>query len=131
MANGTIAFDTLSTSGQIDGTARSIDTDFLLMGSAKAWADIDMTGTATNNDSFNISSFVDAGTGQFNLVISSDMANANYCFSVGFNNQASDASAFMKITAARATGQINMRKMENGSSVDCDVNCTTITGDLA
>jgi hypothetical protein len=30
MANGTIAFDTLTTSGQIDGTARSIDTDYLL-----------------------------------------------------------------------------------------------------
>jgi hypothetical protein len=36
MANGTIAFDTLSTSGQIDGTARSIDTDYLLhMGTNK------------------------------------------------------------------------------------------------
>ena len=35
MANGTIAFDTLQTSGQIDGTARSIDTDYLLNGSGK------------------------------------------------------------------------------------------------
>ena len=29
MANGTIAFDTLSTSGQITGTAKSVDTDYL------------------------------------------------------------------------------------------------------
>ena len=28
MANGTIAFDTLSTSGQITGTAKSLDTDY-------------------------------------------------------------------------------------------------------
>ena len=38
MANGTIAFDTLSTSGQISGTAKSVDTDYLAYGSAKVWA---------------------------------------------------------------------------------------------
>ena len=37
MANGTIAFDTLSTSGQISGTAVSVDTDYLAYGSAKVW----------------------------------------------------------------------------------------------
>ena len=101
-------------------------------GLAKAWADIDMNGTASNDNSFNIASFTDAGVGAFNLVISSDMADANYCFSVGFNNQASDASGFLKITGSqRATGQINMQKRENGNVVDCDVNCTTIHGDLA
>ena len=30
MANGTIAFDTLSTSGQITGTAKSLDTDYVV-----------------------------------------------------------------------------------------------------
>ena len=37
MANGTIAFDTLSTSGQITGTAKSVDTDYVVNGSAKVW----------------------------------------------------------------------------------------------
>ena len=37
MANGTIAFDTLSTSGQITGTAKSVDTDYVVNGSAKSW----------------------------------------------------------------------------------------------
>ena len=111
----------------------SIATSFIFGGSAKAWAEIDMTGTATNNDSFNIASFTDAGTGAFNLVISSDMANGNYCFSSGFNNQSSDASAFLKITGAsnKTAGQINMQKRENGSTVDCDVNCVILHGDLA
>ena len=35
MANGTIAFDTLSTSGQITGTAKSLDTDYFVSGIAK------------------------------------------------------------------------------------------------
>ena len=37
MANGTIAFDTLSTSGQITGTAKSVDTDYVVSGGAKTW----------------------------------------------------------------------------------------------
>ena len=41
MANGTIAFDTLSTSGQIQGTAKSVDTDFIVSGSPKHWVNID------------------------------------------------------------------------------------------
>ena len=104
-----------------------------VQGLAKAWAEIDMTGTATNNDSFNIASFTDAGTGAFNLVIANDMANGTYCFSSGFNNQASDTSAFIKITGVgnKTAGQINMQKRENGNVVDCDVNCVIIHGDLA
>ena len=42
MANGTIAFDTLSTSGQISGTAKSVDTDYLAYGSAKVWYGFDL-----------------------------------------------------------------------------------------
>jgi hypothetical protein len=123
----------VTTAGSIDVTGEGNSTTTnLQQGLAKAWADIDMTGTASNDKSFNIASFTDAGVGAFNLVISSDMADANYCFSVGFNNQASDASGFLKITGSqRATGQINMQKRENGNVVDCDVNCTTIHGDLA
>ena len=40
MANGTIAFDTLSTSGQITGTAKSVDTDYVVNGSAKCLGNI-------------------------------------------------------------------------------------------
>ena len=64
MANGTIAFDTLQTSGQIDGTARSIDTDYLLNGSAKSWVNFEGDNTAIR-DSFNISSLDDDGTGDY------------------------------------------------------------------
>ena len=42
MANGTIAFDTLQTSGQITGTAKSVDTDYVVNGSANSLGQIDM-----------------------------------------------------------------------------------------
>ncbi len=77
MANGTIAFDTLQTSGQIDGTARSIDTDYLLNGSAKVWHTGSSDGTSLE-DSFNVTTLTDTGTGRQTLTLSNNMTNALY-----------------------------------------------------
>ena len=60
MANGTIAFDTLQTSGQISGTAVSVDADYLAYGSAKSW--INLNGSSFGlRDSFNVTSVTDNG----------------------------------------------------------------------
>ncbi len=111
----------------------SIAMSFVAGGSAKAYANVDMTGTAALDGSFNISGLTDSGTGQFTLTISSDMGNANYSFSVGFNDQSSDVGPVLKVTSESAlqTGQISFQKKENNSLVDCDVNCVHILGDLA
>jgi hypothetical protein len=87
MANGTIAFDTLSTSGQISGTARSVDTDYLAYGSAKAWANIQLDDTVMDN--FNSSAFTDNGTGDITHSFSNNMGNINYV-SIGFNIRNND-----------------------------------------
>ena len=79
MANGTIAFDTLSTSGQISGTAKSVDTDYLAYGSAKAWHRLgDGTGTIVTRDSFNVSGFTDGGVGLYTVTINNNMSNNLY-----------------------------------------------------
>ena len=82
MANGTIAFDTLSTSGQIDGTARSIDTDYLLNGSSKGWIKFDPADSNAVRDSFNMSFLTDEGTGEFMVGITNAMANVDYAIHV-------------------------------------------------
>ena len=87
MANGTIAFDTLSTSGQISGTAKSVDTDYLAYGSAKAWANIQLDDTVMDN--FNSSAFTDNGTGDITHSFSNNMGNINYV-SIGFNIRNND-----------------------------------------
>ena len=81
MANGTIAFDTLQTSGQIDGTARSIDTDYLLNGSAKLWMNLDGS-TFGIGDSFNMTSATDNGAGDYTGTIANDMANTEWALSL-------------------------------------------------
>jgi len=80
MANGTIAFDTLSTSGQISGTAVSVDADYLAYGSAKAWISFDAKTTVAVYHSFNHSALTDNGVGNFNNTLSSALTDGNYCF---------------------------------------------------
>ena len=110
----------------------SVATSTVAQGSAKAWADVDMTGTATLDDSFNISGLTDNGTGDFTLAIDSDMASANYCVSVAYNTQSAN-KADLKVDdeSNKTSSSIEMRKMEDGSATDADVNLVTIHGDLA
>ena len=79
MANGTIAFDTLSTSGQISGTAKSVDTDYVVSGSAKSWVNFDGKGSDGIRDSFNVSGITDNGTGDYTTSFSNNLSNINYC----------------------------------------------------
>ena len=50
----------------------------LQQGLAKAWAAFDGSGTVEIDDSNNIASITDNGTGDYTLTITNDMANANY-----------------------------------------------------
>ena len=85
MANGTIAFDTLSTSGQISGTAKSVDTDYLAYGSGKSWNNINGDDSASI-DSFNAASFTDAGVGMYKWAFSNTMATATYISTAGYGH---------------------------------------------
>jgi len=70
---GTIAADTLTHS-----TAGSLTTDYVVNGSAKAWVNLNGTGTPAARDSLNLSSITDYGLGYYAINLSSTMANANY-----------------------------------------------------
>ena len=77
MANGTIAFDTLTTSGQIKGgTEKSINTDFALYGTNKAW--FWAFNFAQADDSFNVSSITDDATGKCSPQFTNHFANDDY-----------------------------------------------------
>jgi hypothetical protein len=81
MAFGTLKADTLTHS-----TAGSLTTDYVVNGSAKAWNNTNNTGT-TINDSFNIASLTDTGTGiqTHNVTNAFDSANHVPVFSVDNN----------------------------------------------
>jgi len=77
MANGTIAFDTLSTSGQISGTAKSVDTDYLAYGSSKFWIKVS-SSHGSLDDSFNCSTTTDVSAGILGGTLTNVMNNTHY-----------------------------------------------------
>jgi len=60
-------------------------------GLAKAWINLTGTGTIAVNDSFNISSVTDVGTGNYRAYYTSNMSNVNY--SVDISGAAATAGA--------------------------------------
>ena len=73
MAFGTLKADTLTHS-----TAGSLATNFVVNGSAKAWAKWDASSTVTLDDSLNTTSITDNGTGDFEQNLTNSMNNADY-----------------------------------------------------
>ena len=131
MANGTIAFDTLSTSGQIDGTARSIDTDYLLNGSAKCWINYDATASSDyTRDSLNVSSTIDGGTGQHDVVFSNNMGNVNFTsVTNGHRDDNQSISTFQYGDATKFRFKLNA--FSSSTNTDSDSAFGAIFGELA
>mgnify|MGYP003112442484 CR=1 FL=1 len=71
-------------------TAGSIDTQFVVNGSAKVWIDIPL-GSASINDSFNVSSLDDDGTGLFGVNLTSSFGTAFHAPTTGNDNGSSTA----------------------------------------
>ena len=128
MANGTIAFDTLSTSGQITGTAKSVDTDFVVNGVNKIWVDLDGTGTIAIDDSLNCTSATDNNTGDYTVTFTNSMNSATY------SGAAMGANRRVVVFQSRAAGNTNVYSQDHNdgtNEADSDPTCFHICGDLA
>ena len=68
---------TLEVSNLNDGTT-TVATTFVTNGSAKAWSNINQTGTQAIRDSLNISSITDSGNGTTRHTVTSAMGNTSY-----------------------------------------------------
>jgi hypothetical protein len=124
MANGKIKADTLEHS-----TAGSVDTQYVVSGSAKAWVNFNGTGTAAVNDSLSISSLVDNGTSVFTLTVAAAFANNQYSqvACLGHSNSNSGWGILEDTNVARTTTAVKIVSW-NG---DFAVNSMNWHGDLA
>ena len=107
-----------------------------MQGSAKAWADVNAAGT-TINDSFNVSSFDDDGTGDGGANLTSNMGSANYS-AVGqtdgnqggyirlFSINSKTSSAIEMVTGFQANDNGN-----DGTAAQDRIKMVTAHGDLA
>ena len=118
---GKIIADTLEHS-----TAGSVTTDYVVNGSAKAWANGDGTGTVSLEDSFNVTSMTDTTTGDYTYTLTSAMSNSNYACPVGI----SAGEGFLNNDLSTTTARIKSFFI-GGTQSDTDTVTCAVFGDLA
>ena len=128
MAFGTLKADTLTHS-----TAGSLDTNFVVNGSAKAW--VKFNPSVVVSDSFNNSSVTDNAVGQFTVARTNGMNNTGYATQVnGDWTVGTDSGlAIHSVDNTTITGTQTRCAFYNSSFSQYDVDgmAVTIQGDLA
>tara|TARA_R110000764_G_scaffold114036_1_gene201153 strand:+ start:297 stop:710 length:414 start_codon:yes stop_codon:yes gene_type:complete len=137
MANGTIAFDTLSTSdAKKSGTIKSLDTSYIHNGVVKTWINGTTSTTTTDHNSINIASIVDNGTGDTGLNFTNSFANVTYvCVGAATNGNkimGTDMQGSSGASGEHETGHLdcNIFNLGDQARVDSPFNIGII-GDLA
>ena len=133
MAHGTIEFDTLTTSGQIESrtTGLSIDTDYIVHGINKAWLHSSGDGT-TINDSLNIASLTDTGTGIQTPAITNVFVNTSYSYLTSSQiTTTSGTGVFFDNAASQTTSTISWVHYQNAAAADATKAQFGLIGELA
>ena len=112
----------ISNTGQITAQGEGTATTNLQQGLAKVWAKCD---EHTIEDSLNVTSSTDHGTGDYTITIANDMANVTYSLTLS-------SLAVQNQITAMAAGSYR-RECSNSSGTVADVNFanSTVHGDLA
>ena len=102
----------------------------LQQGVAKAWVHFDGSGTVGIDDSFNIGSLTDNGTGNYTTAFSNNMNSANYAIPTACN--LNDTQADIAGSTARTSSQTTIDCLhDSGSGNDMNDVFGTWHGDLA
>ena len=108
----------------------SVGMAYVAEGSAKAWVNLDGTGTIAVSDSLNVASATDNGTGEYTITFSNSMANSTYSLSGG-TGPGSGAYTVLGFTVL-ATGSHKIFTSDGGSGQeDKDPVMSNLHGDLA
>lgn len=89
---------------EASGTATNI-----LSGLAKVWADFDGTGTVALNDSFNLSSLTDNGTGDYSLDYTNAFSTADYARLFSGSQESVSITVVYGPSVAAAADSVRMR----------------------
>lgn len=118
---GTIIADTLTHS-----TAGSIATNYVVDGSAKAWA-FATSAAGLTGESLNISSGLDNGTGDYTLSLSNSITSNNSVFSGTVGNSTAQTLS----VASRTTSSYDAHTFNASGSATDNTTMTLVNGDLA
>lgn len=100
----------------------------VMNGSAKVW--VQYNSAHTVQDSFNVSSVTDGGTGRGTINIDNNMNNDDY--SLNYSSGITGPAVNGLRISAMATGSYSTQQVDNGGAYsDSNFCCTTVQGDLA
>jgi hypothetical protein len=115
-------------------TAGSLDTSYVVNGSAKAWVNFNGTGTIAARDSLNLSSLTDLSTGTYQINFSNAFTNGNYA-NVGALGSSGriypNDVLFTHPDQQNTTDSRVFNCSGNGTAADRTIIICQITGDLA
>ena len=123
----------VTTAGSINVTGEGNSTTTnLQQGLAKAWGNISGSGTATLDNSLNVSSLTDHGTADYSINFSNVYSNASVCTTALAINMGSGDRLYATLNASGTTTATRVATFdEDGNGVDSgEVNILT-HGDLA
>ena len=96
---------------------------------ASAWAR--WNSTTTINDSYNVDSVTDLGTGHWEINFTNDLANSNYVSITGFGSTASGGESHKDTTTASVSSVRVQMTNSSGTAVDRGENSVVIFGGSA
>ena len=100
-------------------------------GRAKAWVNMNGTGTIAVRDSYNVSSMTDLGTGFYRLSFTTSMANTNYCIQLAEGSDGSaDGTSHLREPPETGSFDFETGKRHGATSKDREWVFATVFGDV-
>ena len=119
-------------------TAGSLDTQFVVNGSAKAWNRFTGSSVPTLLDSFNNSTATDNGSGDYTFAFTNNMSNANYAPDCGGGRDPAAASTDARVqnpdqitTSNYVFNNSYLDANAHTVYIDAGIGLSTVHGDLA
>ena len=111
--------------------SESVNTTYVVNGSAKAWVHWDGESTASIRDSFNFASLTDSGTGDYTFSYTANQTDGTYC-SVVSASRTSNAQGQIVCSTTFNTSDIDSIGInDGGAGEDTENGCLIVHGDLA
>ncbi len=120
---------------QNTSAAHSSTPEQIAQGRAKAWINLNGTGTIAIRDSFNVSSITDNGQGDYTVTMTTAMSNTNYAVATASGDGATSAVRGCGVCNSLTTTTFRVQSNFTGGTLnglytrDDPIVCCTVFGD--
>lgn len=96
----------------------------------KVWASFTDGGTASLEESYNVTSIDDNSTGNYDLNFTTALSTTTYCVS-GIGKRSADTSGIFCVPSVRTTGYVTVQfRNASDATSDVSIGCLMIAGDI-